>query len=184
MIQPTPPLHDPPHPCMTHPNPVVFMNHPLHPTPPCGFHDPPHPLTFLDPYFVVPHPMYYSNDKIVKERIFSEPLLLPTFGRLAPLAAMHLFHEVQMKVTCILYIQLFVCIFLLPGCLIWLFCSIPGQNFYCEKPLRLKYLDKSLLENQHSAFSFPCIIPLGAIQRWKYSSACVQCCHRSTHHDF
>ena len=62
LTHPTPLLHDPPHPFMTHPTPPhpfmthptpphPFMMHPPHPTPP--LHDPPHPfMTHPTP----PHP--------------------------------------------------------------------------------------------------------------------------------
>ena len=74
---------DPPHP-QTHPKPSVT------PVMSCDVINMMRlwPLTFLDPYCVVPHPTSF----ITYTRIFSEPLLLPTFGRWQPLLGLfHLF---------------------------------------------------------------------------------------------
>ena len=89
MTHPIPPLHDPPHPCMTHPTLLI-----LWPTPP-------HTLTFLDPYFVAHHSMYFSNDKIVRKNFFVTCIIALPFDRWQPLLG--LFHS---RFTTVLLIAL------------------------------------------------------------------------------
>ena len=95
-------FHDPPLP------PVDFMNHPPHPTLLISWPTPPYPLTFLDPYFVVHHPMYFSNDKIVRKNFFITSIITLPFGRQQSLLGLfHFFGRCFLKMTPVVVVQLF-----------------------------------------------------------------------------